>query len=123
MSRAAHRRLCSVPIRGLQRKSGSDEGVHVKKLAAAVTLCVTVLVGGLASSASARTEAAASGAAHLSAPPINWGVADDMSKYADDGGAWFYGQLAGANLKENRWTLSWNPSDPTAITVLPFFER
>jgi hypothetical protein len=57
------------------------------------------------------------------APPINWGVADDMSKYADDGGTWFYGQLAGANLTENRWTLAWNPSNPTAITELPFLTR
>jgi hypothetical protein len=56
-------------------------------------------------------------------PPINWGVADDASKYADDGGAWFYGMLAGANLTENRWTLAWDPSNPTAITELPFVER
>ena len=27
---------------------------------------------------------------HAAVPPINWGVADDASKYADDGGAWFY---------------------------------
>jgi hypothetical protein len=55
--------------------------------------------------------------------PISWGVADDMSKYADDGGAWFYKKLAGANLTENRWTLTWDPADPTAIEELPFLER
>jgi len=56
-------------------------------------------------------------------PAIAWGVADDMSKYSDDGGAWFYGMLKGANLTENRWTLAWDPANPTAITELPFVER
>lgn len=57
------------------------------------------------------------------APPINWGVADDTSKYASDGGVWFDSQLQGANLTENRWTLAWNPSDPTAITELSFLQK
>lgn len=56
-------------------------------------------------------------------PQLNWGVADDASKYADDGGAWFYQQMKGANLTSNRWTLAWNAGDPTAITELPFVER
>ncbi|MGH3050785.1 MAG: hypothetical protein ACRDLK_11555, partial [Gaiellaceae bacterium] len=53
----------------------------------------------------------------------NWGVADDTSKYENDGGAWFYGELHGASLTENRWTLAWNPANPTAITELPFLQR
>ena len=56
-------------------------------------------------------------------PPIGWGVADDASKYSDDGGVWFDGMLKGANLTENRWTLAWNPSNPTAIMELPFVQR
>jgi hypothetical protein len=56
-------------------------------------------------------------------PPINWGVADDASKYADDGGSWFYGELGGASLTQNRWTLAFDPSNPTAIDELPFIER
>lgn len=56
-------------------------------------------------------------------PPIAWGVADDASKYADDGGAWFYGELAGAGLTQNRWTLAFDPSNPTAIDELAFLER
>ena len=56
-------------------------------------------------------------------PPIAWGVADDASKFADDGGAWFYGELAGANLTQNRWTVSFDPANPTAIDELPFLER
>ena len=56
-------------------------------------------------------------------PPIGWGVADDASKYSDDGGVWFDGMLKGAGLTENRWTLAWNPASPTTITELPFVER
>jgi hypothetical protein len=64
-----------------------------------------------------------SGVTLATAPPINWGVADDASKYADDGGQWFYGELKGASLTENRWTLAFDPTHPTAITELPFLER
>jgi hypothetical protein len=56
-------------------------------------------------------------------PPISWGVADDASKYADDGGTWFYGQLQGAGLTQNRWTVAFDPNNPTAINELPFLER
>jgi hypothetical protein len=56
-------------------------------------------------------------------PPIAWGVADDASKYADDGGDWFYGELKGASLTQNRWTLAFDPSNPSAIDELPFLER
>jgi hypothetical protein len=56
-------------------------------------------------------------------PEIAWGAADDASKFADDGGAWFYGQLKGASLTQNRWTVAFDPSNPTAINELPFLER
>jgi hypothetical protein len=56
-------------------------------------------------------------------PPISWGVADDASKYADDGGSWFYGELAAASLTQNRWTLAFDPNNPTGIDELPFIER
>ena len=56
-------------------------------------------------------------------PEIAWGAADDASKYADDGGDWFYGELKGAGLTQNRWTVAWDPSNPTAINELPFLER
>jgi hypothetical protein len=55
--------------------------------------------------------------------PIEYGVADDSAKYADDGGAWFDTMLKGANLTEERWTLAFNPLDPTHITELPFLVR
>ncbi len=93
------------------------------RLAAAAALAVALAALG--------TGAAAAGVRHgkiharwaAQAPPIAWGVADDASKYADDGGAWFYGQLQGAGLTENRWTLAWNPAAPDAIAELPFLER
>lgn len=56
-------------------------------------------------------------------PPIAWGAADDASKFADDGGERFYGQLKGASLTQNRWTVAFDPSNPAAINELPFLER
>jgi hypothetical protein len=54
---------------------------------------------------------------------IAWGAADDASKFADDGGSAFYDQLKGANLTQNRWTVGFDASNPTAIKELPFLER
>lgn len=56
-------------------------------------------------------------------PPIQYGVADDSGKYADDGGAWFDAQLKGANLTEVRWTLAFDPTQPQTIVELPFVQR
>ena len=36
---------------------------------------------------------------------------------------WFYGELQGASLTQNRWTLAFDPANPTAIDELPFLER
>ena len=96
-----------------------ERNFNVNRLSAAVVVvCALIAAGaaGASTSHGSRTPVTV-------APPINWGVADDASKYADDGGSWFYQQLAGANLTENRWTLAWNPSNPTAITELPFLQR
>ncbi len=56
-------------------------------------------------------------------PPINYGVADDFGKYADDGGAWFDSELKGASLTQVRWTLSFDPANPNTIAELPFVQR
>lgn len=56
-------------------------------------------------------------------PPITYGVADNASFFADDGGVWFDSQLKAANLDENRWELQWDPSQPAAIVQLPFLQR
>jgi hypothetical protein len=52
-----------------------------------------------------------------------WGAADDASKFASDGGTWFYDQLKGAGLTSNRWTLAWDPSSPNDIKEQGFLER
>jgi len=87
---------------------------------AVLAVCCAVAAVVLGSGASSgRAEAGGTPAV----PPIAWGVADDMSKYSDDGGDWFYGMLKGANLTENRWTLAWDPANPSTITELPFVQR
>src|SRR5581483_4419000 len=57
------------------------------------------------------------------APPINFGVADNASLFAADGGAWFYAQLKGANLTQDRWEIQWDASQPQTIEQLPFLQR
>src|SRR3954454_5036929 len=94
---------------------GHDERATVVKFAG-----LAALVGALfipAAGVSAATGASGD------APQIAWGAADDASKFADDGGSWFYEQLNGANLTQNRWTVAFDPANPTAINELPFLER
>jgi hypothetical protein len=87
-------------------------------LSTCAAACAVLLVTGSGSAARLGDSAVSA-----TAPPIHYGVADDASKYADDGGAWFYGKLNDARLTENRWTLAFNPATPTAITELPFLQR
>ena len=82
------------------------------------------LICALALACAATTAAAVASAAPApTSPPIAYGVADDTSKYADDGGAAFDPTLRGAGLTENRWTLAFDPANLTAITELPFLQR
>lgn len=76
-----------------------------------------------AAGGSAATNSPGAAARANDVPPIAYGVADDVPKYSADGGAWFYGQMQGAGLTEDRWALTWDPSNPTAITELPFLQR
>ena len=91
----------------------------MKKLAAACALAAASFLG-VTASAGAHTEGAGR---TIAAPPINYGVADDTGKYADDGGAWFDTMLKGANLTEVRWTLAYDPANPAGIDELPFIQR
>jgi len=86
------------------------------KVGVAVALGCAVLAGVSAASA-ARVPRP------LKLPPINYGVADDAGKYADDGGAWVDTMLKGAHLTEERWTLQFDPSNPNGIDELPFLDR
>jgi hypothetical protein len=79
-----------------------------------VALCCAVLCGCVAAAGAARAPVV---------PPINYGVADDAGKYADDGGAWVDSMLKGANLTEERWTLQFDPANPTGIDEMPFLQR
>src|SRR3954451_3570687 len=94
---------------------GHDERATVVKFVGLAALVCALFIP--AAGVSAAT--GASGAV----PQIAWGAADDASKFADDGGSWFYGQLTGANLTQNRWTVAFDPANPTAINELPFLER
>ena len=51
-----------------------------------------------------------------------FGVSDDASKYADDGGATFYASLTAAGMTENRWTLTFD-GDPTQVGEQAFLDR
>jgi hypothetical protein len=90
---------------------------------AAASALVAVLVSCVATSAGARSTAGAGVRVGPAMPPIAWGVSDDASKYAGDGGTWFYDELKGASLTQNRWTLTWDSTNPMAINELPFLER
>jgi hypothetical protein len=56
-----------------------------------------------------------------------YGVAEDASKYADDGGVHVYHDLETLGMTVNRWTLLWYPEEPTkefnfldhALAVIP----
>ncbi len=88
----------------------------MKRLTAAAVALMIVAAVAATVALGARHPAAA-------APALNWGVADDASKYADDGGNWFDGLLKGANMTENRWVLAWDANNPTTIAELPFLQR
>jgi hypothetical protein len=50
-----------------------------------------------------------------------FGVAEDASKYADDGGVAEYADMKAAGLTEVRWTLLYDPANPSQ--ELPFLDR
>jgi hypothetical protein len=87
----------------------------------ALVAVIALAVATAAASASTRSPRLVAPSADMA--PIEYGVADDSSKFADDGGEWFFDQLRGAELTQNRWTLSWDAANPTAINELPFLER
>jgi hypothetical protein len=65
--------------------------------------------------------AAANSAAGAGSRPA-FGVAEDASKYAADGGAAVYAGLNGAGMSENRWTATFN-GDPASIGDQAFLDR
>ena len=71
----------------------------------------------LAASAAALAMAAAAPASP------RFGVAEDATKYADDGGASIYPRIQALGMVENRFTVRWNPADPTTIQEQGFLDR
>jgi hypothetical protein len=100
--------------------TGQRERDVLKKLAVAVVLGCALVATAVAGATTGRSGAGDRAAV---ASPIVWGAADDASKFAEDGGNWFYGQLKGAGLTSNRWTLAWDSSNPTVIKEQAFLER
>lgn len=52
-----------------------------------------------------------------------FGVAEDATKYADDGGASLYPKLTALGMDTNRMTVHWDPTDPTTIQEQGFLDR
>jgi len=91
-----------------------------------IALTCTAVLAGTAGAAAAKHKPPKPKPPVLTAavvPPIQYGVADDFGKYADDGGAWFDTMLKGASLTEVRWTVAFDPTQPDAIRELPFIQR
>jgi hypothetical protein len=65
--------------------------------------------------------ALAGGSAASAAP--TFGVAEDATKYADDGGASLYPRIRALGMRQNRFTVRWNPADPTRIQERGFLDR
>jgi len=78
---------------------------------AAAVLCAGVCLGVLGASAAGQRSA------------VRFGVADDTGKYADDGGASVFAQLASLGLRDDRMTVTWDPAHPTLITDRDFLDR
>jgi hypothetical protein len=52
-----------------------------------------------------------------------FGVAEDATKYAHDGGASLYPKLTALGMDTNRMTVHWDPTDPTTIQEEGFLDR
>ena len=57
-----------------------------------------------------------------SATAVDFGANDDRGKYAEDGGAAFFGQMASAGLRQNVMTVRFLPSSPLTIPDKPFLD-
>ena len=65
---------------------------------------------------------ACSGSGSREATP-RFGVAEDATKYAEDGDASFYLRLRSLRMVENRIAVRWNPAEPTEILEQKFLDR
>ena len=56
-------------------------------------------------------------------PAVQFGVADDTGKYADDSGAAFFADVASLGLATDRMTVTWDAAHPAAIADRAFLDR
>ena len=52
-----------------------------------------------------------------------FGVAEDATKYAEDGGASYYQRMQSLGMQVNRIAVRWNPAQPTEILEQQFLDR
>jgi hypothetical protein len=79
-------------------------------------VCLALLVAGLAGSTAFGVHAQGP------APPVV-GVADDGAKYADDGGASIYSRLHDLGMRENRFVVYYDYTQPATIQEQGFLDR
>jgi hypothetical protein len=79
-------------------------------------VCLVLLAAGLAGSTAVGVHAQGA------APPLV-GVADDGAKYADDGGASIYSRLKELGMRENRFVVYYDYTQPATIQEQAFLDR
>ena len=62
-------------------------------------------------------------AATSAAAAPTFGVAEDLPKYSDDGGASLYPKIRALGMATDRFTVQWDPADPTTIQERGFLDR
>jgi hypothetical protein len=67
--------------------------------------------------------AAGAGGGTRAATTITFGITDDATKYADDGGAALFGDMRDLGMVENRVIVFWDENTPTKILEQPFLDR
>ena len=54
---------------------------------------------------------------------VQYGVAEDAGKYANDGGAAFFTTLGDLGMTQNRIAIFWDATEPTTIQEKAFLDR
>jgi hypothetical protein len=78
--------------------------------------CLVLLAAGLVCSTAAGVQA-------QSGAPLVIGVADDGAKYAEDGGASIYSRLNDLGMRENRFVVYYDFTEPATIQEQRFLDR
>ena len=67
--------------------------------------------------------AAGAGSGTRAATTISFGITDDATKYADDGGAFLFGDMTDLGMVENRVIVFWDENTPRKILEENFIDR